>query len=357
MPQAPTAALEARLARIRRDLAELELDALVVTAVPNILYLTNFSGSSAIAIVTADRVQFLTDARYVTAMQDLRGRSFECPGLELIEVQGSYDAALAERMRASTAARVGFEAAHLTVSRFSWLERRLDAAIALVPTEGVVERARVVKDAYEVMVFRAAGRLLSSVAAEVLASIRSGRSEREVALDIDWKLRRAGFERPAFDTIVASGPNAALPHARPTERKLREGDLVVLDFGGVYDSYCVDLTRTVSIGPPDRRAREVHAAVLDAHDHAIAAVRAGASRFAVDAAARDVLAAAGFGAAFSHGTGHGLGIDIHEDPRITRRRPDVDDRHEALLPGMVFTIEPGATFRAGAASALKTTCW
>jgi Xaa-Pro aminopeptidase len=167
-------------------------------------------------------------------------------------------------------------------------------------------------------------------------------SERELALAIDWRIRTGGFSRLAFETIVASGPNGALPHARPGERRLIEGDLVVLDFGGVYASYCVDLTRTVSIGPPTDRAREVYGAVLEAHDRAIAAVRPGASRLDIDQAARDTLGRYGLGEAFGHGTGHGLGIDVHEDPRITRRRPDIDTRDEAVDAGMVFTIEPGA---------------
>ena len=169
-------------------------------------------------------------------------------------------------------------------------------------------------------------------------------TERELAMTIDWRIREAGFERPAFETIVASGPQAALPHARPTGRTLTEGDLVVLDFGGVYDSYCVDLTRTVSIGPASRRARDVYAAVLDAQTKAIAAVGPGASRYAIDAAARESLTRAGMGEAFGHGTGHGLGIEVHEDPRIVRRRADADTSDEAIAPGMVFTIEPGAYF-------------
>jgi Xaa-Pro aminopeptidase len=173
--------------------------------------------------------------------------------------------------------------------------------------------------------------------------VRAGRTEREVALAIDGRLMAAGFERAAFETIVAGGPNAALPHAHPGERRLGENELVVLDFGGVYRSYCSDLTRTVVVGTASARAREVHAAVLEAHDCAIQSAAAGRSRFAIDAAARDVLKAHGLGEAFGHGTGHGLGIDIHEDPKITRRTGDsaaVDD--ELVDAGMVFTIEPGA---------------
>jgi Xaa-Pro aminopeptidase len=165
-----------------------------------------------------------------------------------------------------------------------------------------------------------------------------------VAHAIDARLIEAGFTKPAFDTIVASGPNAALPHARPGERTLTEGDLVVLDFGGIYDSYCVDLTRTVSVGPASGRTREVYDAVREAHDRAIAAVAPGRSRFDIDAAARDTLGKHGLAEAFGHGTGHGLGIEVHEDPRISRRRPDLDVNivDEAVAAGMVFTIEPGA---------------
>src|SRR5260370_1311323 len=186
----------------------------------------------------------------------------------------------------------------------------------------------------------AAGRLLG-VAEHVITDVRAGQAERELAMAIDQRIRLAGFAKPAFDTIVAAGPNAALPHARPGGRRLTEGDLVVLDFGGVYDSYCVDLTRTVSVGRAGARPRDVYAAVLEAHDRAIAAIAPGRSRFEIDAVARDTLAGHGLGEAFGHGTGHGLGIEVHEDPRISRRRPH-DTQEAPADPRMVFTIEPSA---------------
>jgi Xaa-Pro aminopeptidase len=344
MSHAPTSALSRRHQAIRAALRTRDLDALVVTSLPNILYLTNFTGSSAIIVVTMERIEFITDFRYVTVLSEARGTATECPGLDLVTVEGSYDAQLAARIAAQPG-RVGFEAAHLTVSRHDWLLKTLAAggqARELSPTEGIVERERARKDAHELDTLREAARRLSRVAPTVFDGVRAGRSEREVSLEIDWQIRQAGFERPAFDTIVASGPNAALPHARPGERMLTEGDLVVLDFGGVYDSYCVDLTRTISIGTSSARAREVHAAVLAAHNEAIAAAGPSASRFAIDAAARDTLTRLGFADAFGHGTGHGLGIEVHEDPRITRRRADVDTADESVWPGMVFTIEPGA---------------
>jgi Xaa-Pro aminopeptidase len=260
MSHAPTAALKRRHNVIRDALETHRVDALVITALPNILYLTNFTGSSAIVVLSADRLRFLTDSRYLTVVDETRGQAHECPGLEVVTVEGSYDAKLAEVLAGQGWTRVGFEATDVTVSRHAWLTSKLAAAsspVDLVPTEGVVERARVVKDDYEIATLREAGLRLSRVADEVPNEVKAGRTEREVAMAIDSRIREAGFSRTAFDTIVAGGPNAALPHARPGERKLAEGDLVVLDFGGVYDSYCVDLTRTVSIGAASPRMREV----------------------------------------------------------------------------------------------------
>ncbi|MQA28581.1 MAG: M24 family metallopeptidase [Luteitalea sp.] len=347
MSHAPTGILASRHQQIRQAIVGRSLDALVVTSLPNITYLTNFSGSSAAVVMTEDRILFFTDSRYHTTVTERQAGPCACPGFELVVVEGSYDATVTAHLARLGARQIGFEAAHLTVSRHEWIASTLTAqspGSKLVATEGVVEVGRVVKDAYEVGVLREAAQRLSDVATAAFADVRTGLTEREVAGSIDRRIREAGFERPAFETIVASGPNSALPHARPTERKLTEGDLVVLDFGGVYDSYCVDLTRTVAVGRASARSREVHAAVLSAHDAAVAAVVPGQSRFAIDAAARARLEAAGMADAFGHGTGHGLGIEIHEDPRIVKRRPDVDTRGEQVALGMVFTIEPGAYF-------------
>ena len=182
--------------------------------------------------------------------------------------------------------------------------------------------------------------MLSRVAVEVLDRVQAGPSELEVADDIDSRLRRVGFSRPAFETIVASGPNSALPHAHPGPRRLMPGDSVVLDFGGVYDGDCVDLTRTVQLAPATDAFAQTFAAVRAAQAAAISAIRPGALASAVDGAARELLAARGLGEAFVHGTGHGLGLEIHEDPRITR--PGSVGMDEVLRPGMVFTVEPGA---------------
>src|SRR5215467_10125269 len=343
MLHARSAALNRRHNLAREAAARHSVEALIVTSRPNIFYLTNFTGSSAIVVVTPDRLHFVTDFRYVTAVESLQQSEEACPDFALTVVDGTYDATLVRLLTSLNVSRVGFEAAHLTVSRHNWLVDQLGRHAAvpptLVPTEQLVERLRVRKDADEIETLREAAGLLSVVARGVFEEIRAGRTEQEVARAIDARIIAGGFERTAFDTIVASGPQAALPHAHPTERTLSENDVVVLDFGGVYRSYCVDLTRTVAVGRASSKAREVHAAVLEAHDRAIAAVAPGRSRFAIDAAARDSLTARGLGEAFGHGTGHGLGIEIHEDPRITRRTgeaaagSDANEADEAVAPG------------------------
>jgi len=210
----------------------------------------------------------------------------------------------------------------------------------LVATERVIERRRAVKDAEEIDTLREAARRLSIVAGKISSFIAEGRSELDIAADIDAAIRAAGFERPAFETIVASGENGARPHARPGHRRLRRGDGVVLDFGGVYDGYSVDLTRTLPVGAVPSDLSRLGTAVREAHDAAIAFVRPGVRPSEIDAAARDVLARHGLAAAFGHGTGHGLGLEVHEDPRISKLPGALPD--DPVVAGMVFTIEPGA---------------
>jgi Xaa-Pro aminopeptidase len=352
MAYASTYLLRERLARVRAAIEEQSLDALVVTYLPNIFYLTNFTGSAGIAVVARDRLLFITDFRYAEAV----GVSFQSaeapPDATVHHVRGSYDETLASVLAGlDDRARIGFEADRVPVSRHQWLCSALGREAAppeLIPALQIVEKQRSRKDTHELKTLRQAGELISEVAGEAIAAARAGRLEREVAADIDWLMRRSGFERPAFDTIVASGPNSALPHARAGDRRLEPGDLVMLDFGGVYDGYCVDLTRTISLGAADDEVRRVYRAVAEAQDAAMAAVRPGVLASSVDAAAREVLARHRLGEAFGHGTGHGLGIEVHEGPRIAPAREKApagiqgapDD--EVLEVGMVFTIEPGA---------------
>jgi Xaa-Pro aminopeptidase len=342
-------AIAPRLDRVRAHVRAAELDALVVTHLPNIQYLTGFSGSAG-AVVLLPRVCLLVvDFRYVTAA---KAQSEPLDGLVTVSTfENSYDEALIEILVRERSTRVGIEGSYLPVIRFNALAAGLasraplpvapaESAPILVATERLVERARMIKDDAEIATLREAARRLAQVARGVPALVVEGRTEQEIAADIDRALRQAGFTKPAFDTIVASGPNGALPHARPTERPVQAGEATVLDFGGVYDGYCVDLTRTVQVGAVSADIQRLYAAVAEAQQAAIRAVRPGETASVVDAAARSVLERHGLGAAFGHGTGHGLGLEVHEEPRIGRATPRLPD--ERLEPGMVFTIEPGA---------------
>jgi Xaa-Pro aminopeptidase len=339
------AAVAARLARVRAHADALSLDALVVTHLPNVGYLTGFVGTAGLVVLTRARCFLVVDFRYDTAARAVAAGLGS--DLVTVEVSGrSYDETLVSLLQRERAARIGVEGAWLPVGRFNALSAYLrasandSAATTLVPTERLVERVRMVKDDGEIAILREAGRRLSTIARRLPSFLAPGRLERDVAFAIEAAMHEAGFARPAFDTIAASGPNSALPHARPTDRSLAVGDPTVLDFGGVYDGYCVDLSRTVQLGPTSPELERLYQAVALAQRTALAAVRPGVRPSAIDAAARQVLESQGLGEAFGHGTGHGLGLEIHEDPRISRAVAGLPD--DPVEPGMVFTIEPGA---------------
>jgi Xaa-Pro aminopeptidase len=345
----PPETVASRLSRVREAARTAGLDALVVTHLPNVQYLTGFTGSAGAVIVLPRGCLLVVDFRYVTAAQSLTGRLDGCVTLATFE--RSYDEALVDILRGEGSLRIGIEAAYLPVSRFNVISAGLaaratlpvesgDGTPALVPTERLVERARIIKDDVEIATLREAGRRLGLIASRVAAFVVEGRTERSIAAEIDAAIREAGFSRPAFETIVASGPNSVLPHARPTDRAVRAGDPTVLDFGGVYDGYCVDLTRTVQLGAPPGALERLYGVVAEAQEIAIAAVRPGVASSAIDAAARGVFERHGLAEAFGHGTGHGLGLEVHEEPRIARQSPRLPDH--IVEPGMVFTIEPGA---------------
>jgi Xaa-Pro aminopeptidase len=322
---------------VRQTLAAAGVDALVVTHPANLRYLTGFDGSMGAALVTRTDCSLIVDGRYFTVARERVAALPQSGDLRVDLAPRSLEEGIAASWARTAPPAVGVEGAVMTLERFARLQGLIQARF--VTTERVVERARMIKDEGEIAVMREAARRLSAAAVDALAAVRPGRSESDVALDVELSLRRAGFSKPAFETIVASGANSALPHARPGSRVLTAGDGVVLDFGGVYDGYCVDLTRTVQLGPASGSFSRIFAAVRAAHAAAIAAIRPGIAASAVDGAARAVLAERGLGEAFVHGTGHGLGLEVHEEPRVTRQGAA---RDETLRPGMIFTVEPGA---------------
>jgi Xaa-Pro aminopeptidase len=348
IPIAPAHLRLARHARLRDQLRDAGLDALLVTSLSNVAYLSGLFASAAAVVITPDRFRLITDGRYLGIAQGLVA---DMPGVDIVTTPATipFDQALAEALCTIGNGRAGFEAAHFTVKRFGDLQTRLTklaAGCELEGTEGLVERLRIVKDEWELEVFREAGARLSEAAKciipKALAEMRTGVREREVAALIEAELRRVGFDKPAFDTIVASGPNSAVPHYRAGDRVPEAGDLVVLDFGGMFCGYAVDLTRTVTVGPANARQRRLLEDIAAAQDAGFAMVRQGQPATDIDRATRESMTAAGLGDAFGHGAGHGLGLEVHERPRIAQFRAELPG--EPLQPGMVFTIEPGAYF-------------
>ncbi len=322
-------------------------DALVVSTPVNIKYLTGFDGTAGLLVVTPDRHCLLLDGRYeqgaAAALQSGR-----LAPVVISPVRGRFDTALAAVLAELGTRTVAFEAEQVTVATLAaW--QRSNPGREFLPAYRTVERLRLIKDDWEIAAIRRACTRLSEVGRRLMEWVRPGRTEREIARDIDQGMADAGFSRPAFPTIVASGPHSAHPHARPTDRPLSSGDLVVLDFGGVLDGYCGDLTRMAGVGQVKTEVRALFDAVWAAQGAALAAVRAQAPVFDVDAAARGVLQARGLAEAFVHATGHGLGLEVHEAPRLARRVEDdegapIEEPREfrQLDAGMVCTIEPGA---------------
>jgi Xaa-Pro aminopeptidase len=325
-----TDARPARLAALRARLLAREVDALLVSALPNVRYLTGFSGSHALLVVSARDVVLLTDVRYATQAEA------EAGAVARVEIEPVSLWTRLWRVLPALAGvtRVGFESAHLAHRD---AQRVLDQGARWTwwPLVDEVEALRERKDAGEVAAIRAAGALAGRALARALAEVRVGLSETAVAGILERALRDEGSEGFPFPTIVASGPQSALPHARPSRRVLARGDLLLLDFGAVVDGYVSDVTRTVVLGAASPEQAELHAVVREAQARARTGVRAGMSGRDADALARRYIDDRGWGEAFGHSLGHGIGLEVHEGPRLSRAA------EAALPPGAVVTIEPG----------------
>jgi Xaa-Pro aminopeptidase len=314
-----------RADRLAERLAERELDALVVTNLVNVRYLTGYTGSNGAAIVGAGQRVFFTDFRYMSQVAE-QVHDFE-------RVKGERDLLgdVAQRL----SGRVGFEDGVMTVRAFERLKGLVGDRAELVPGGNLVEGLRAVKDANEVAAIREAAKLADAALERVLENGLAGRAERDVALELETEMRRLGAEEPSFGSIVASGPHGALPHAEPRDRPIERGVLVTIDWGARLDGYCSDCTRTFATGELSGEAAQVYELVRDAQQRAEDAVEAGAGGKDVDAVSRDLIGAAGHGDHYGHGLGHGVGLEVHEAPRLAPTSEDT------LVAGNVVTVEPG----------------
>ncbi|HLT47430.1 MAG TPA: aminopeptidase P family protein [Rubricoccaceae bacterium] len=317
-----------RLDLIRRRCADLDADAALLTFLPHVRWAVGFTGSNGVLVVTPDEAHFVTDGRYATqAEAEVQGAEVHVPGYRLFEH-------VAEAELLAGAETVLLQGDHLPFTEVERL-RQLLQEVRFLPVGGLLDEDVAAKSEEEIARVRAAQAVTDEVFAAILPFIGPGVSERDLAAEIVYQHLKRGCERMAFEPIVASGLRGALPHARPTTKTLRPGELVVLDFGGVLDGYCADMTRTVAVGDPGEEARGVYQVVLDAQQAALDAAAAGRTGRDLDQAARQVIEAAGLGEHFPHSLGHGVGLEAHEWPRLSSRVEDT------LPAGATVTVEPG----------------
>ena len=330
MADAPVVVSTDRADRVADALEEREVDLLLVTDLINVRWLTGFTGSNAAAVVGREGSRrFVTDFRYLTQSAEEVDPAWER------EIAVDLLAGVVKGLPGSGELRLAFDDAHMSVKDHGRLAGMLRAGIELVPAGGAIEAQRAVKDADELEAIRAAARLADDALTEVLARGLVGRTEREVALDLEFTMRRMGAQAASFPPIVAAAEHGALPHATPREVPIPAGTLVVVDWGAQLDGYASDCTRTYATGDIDPRDGQVYELVLRAQEAALAAVRPGPTGREVDAVARSIIDAAGHAEHFGHGLGHGVGLDVHEGPRLSKQG------ETALATGMVVTVEPG----------------
>ena len=329
----PPLRVDGRLGRVRGRLADLGVDAAVFTEPANVRWLTGFTGSNGAVVVGAVDAVLVTDGRYAEQAPAQLGEA-GCSGDVEVLIARRAPEAVADRL--GDIAKLGLEDGIAWGEQLRWADA-VDAET--VPLAEAVEELRAVKDRAELARIEAAARIADQALAEVAPLLRPGATELQVQRALDDAVRAAGASGPAYDTIVASGPNGALPHARPTSRELAGGDLVIIDVGAVVDGYRSDMTRTFVLGDPPGRAAAMLDAVTRSQAAGVAAVRPGARAGQIDQACRSVIDGAGMGDAFVHGTGHGVGLHIHELPRVGAGSAAI------LRAGHVLTVEPGVYFR------------
>ena len=333
MTELPKMDVASRLGRLRERLGDAGCDALLLTNLVNIRYLTGFTGSAAMLVVLPDDALLVTDGRYTFQAAEQITEAGVDARIEVGGLSGQRDSVA---LACKGSARVGLEATNVTWARQRTFAGEWLADSELVATEGLVEDLRRVKDDGEIARIAEAARIADDALASVKHRLAEGISEEQFALELDFEIRRLGASGNSFESIVASGPNGAKPHARPSDRRIEPGELIVLDFGAMVDGYCSDMTRTLCVGAPASPTLErMVEVVAESQAVGVAAVRADVEAAAVDKACRDVIADAGWADAFMHSTGHGVGLDIHEAPAVSATSVDT------LAVGQVVTVEPG----------------
>jgi Xaa-Pro aminopeptidase len=323
------AAFRSRRERLQEALETRKLSSLLVTFPVDIAYLTGFRGSAGVALFTRSEATLWVDPRYTLQARD------DAHGVEIVETKRGLLEAAGKVLRRRSFGRMGFDNTHLSAQGYLDLRRVLGGKTRLVPAGDLTQGLRMIKDGEEIATMKEAGRVTVEAFEETLRLVKPGMRERDLARELDYRARRKGAEGMAFETIVASGARGAFPHARPSCKLLEECDLVIVDAGAIINGYAADMTRTLYLGKPGNPVRKLYNAVLEAQSRGIEALANGVPADKVDSAARGVLDRKGLGKYFTHSTGHGVGMEVHEAPRLGKRSKT------PVCPGCVVTIEPG----------------
>ncbi|MCX7919827.1 MAG: Xaa-Pro peptidase family protein [bacterium] len=319
-----------RLSKVREILQKKKITAIIISNPINRNYISGFTGTEATLLIGLRRAYFITDFRYIEQAKQ------EISGFQIVEIKSGETAleTCAQLIQQNRWLRVGFEAEHFTVATHQKLMKNI-RTVRLIPTQRIVESLREIKDEHELRLIETSANIAEQAFRNVIPLIRIGTTEKEIAMRFEWEARKLGADKVAFELIVASGKRSALPHGVASDKKLRNGEFVTIDFGVVYQGYCSDCTRTFCIGKPTIKQKEIYEVVLKAQETALNAVCPQLQCNRLDSIARTVIEQAGYGKYFGHGLGHGVGREIHESPRLNKLN------QTKLAPGMVITIEPG----------------
>ncbi len=316
-----------KLRKLRLSFAEHNIEAILLTSEYNRRYMTGFTGTAGVAIITQEHAVFITDFRYTQQAQK------ELVGFEIVQHSKPIMEEVGAQLEKLNIKSVGFEKDHMSYAMFEIYQKAIKAD--LIPVSGLVEKIRLIKTEQEIKILKAAANIADAAFEHIITYIKPGKTELEVSNELEFFMRKQGASSSSFDIIVASGLRSALPHGVATDKIIETGDFVTLDFGALYNGYVSDLTRTVSVGEPSNELKEIYQIVLDAQIKSLAEIKPGMSGIEADAVARDYIKAKGFGDAFGHSLGHGIGLEVHEGPGLSFRSETI------LAEGMAITIEPG----------------
>lgn len=316
-----------KLAKIQSRLGQLAIDAMLITSSYNRRYMTGFTGTAGVVLITEEKGIFITDFRYTEQAAK------QCVGYEVIKQKGTITAEIAEQVKKLGIKRLGFEEENVSFSMYKLYEKEISAE--LVPFSGEIEKLRLIKTEPEIKILKEAAEIADAAFTHILGFIRPGLTELEVSNELEFFMRSKGATSSSFDTIVASGYRSALPHGVASEKVIESGDMVTLDYGAYYKGYVSDITRTIAVGQPSDQLKEIYQIVLEAQLRGIKGIKPGLTGKQADALTRDYITEKGYGDYFGHSTGHGIGLEVHEGPGLSAKSDVI------LEPGMAVTVEPG----------------